>query len=375
MLPAPSQAGRERGDRIRRPARAAQGKGKRLTRLAVIIVNYRTPDLALACARAAADAAPGFAALDVLIVDGGSGDGSAERIAAALGEAPAPAVRLLALDINGGFGFANNRGMRDIAAAAPLPDYFVLLNPDARPRPGALEAMARLLDATPRAGAVGARLEHEDGRPQSSAFTFPTLRGEFARATETRFVERLLGVPPTAIDADAAREVPWVTGAAVMFRAAALVQTGLFDEGFFLYFEETDLIRRLRAAGWSIWHEPQARVVHHGGVATGIRDTATGSMAPRQVPRYWLDSRRRYFALAGGRGYALASGLCWLAGRMIWLGKRLIVPKRNASPPQLTADFVRYGLVPTARDASPAIVTFTGDIAEMPAWMTARVTR
>lgn len=308
----------------------------------------------------------------MLIVDGGSDDGSAEAIAAGLASQPAPGVRLLALGINGGFGFANNRGMRDIAAAGPLPDYFVLLNPDARPRPGALEAMARLLDATPGAGAVGARLEHEDGRPQSSAFTFPTLRSELARAAETRLVERLLGVPPIAIDADAACEVPWVTGAAVMFRTAALAQTGLFDEGFFLYFEETELLRRLRAAGWSVWHEPAARVVHHGGVATGIRDPETGRLARRRVPLYWLQSRRRYFALAGGRRGALASGLCWMAGRSLWLAKRLIVRKGDPGPPRMTADFLRHGLWPRGDDAQPAIVTFDGPLPARPAWMARR---
>lgn len=341
-----------------------------LASIEVIIVNYRTADLAEACARSATACAGTFDRLGVTIVDGGSADGSAERLAEALERAPDPRIRLLPLPVNGGFGFANNRAMMALAKAGPLPDYILLLNPDARARPGAIEAMAALLDATPGAGAVGALLEHEDGRPQSSAFTFPSLRGEFARGVRTHVVERLLGVPAIAITATRAREVPWVTGAAVMFRTAALAETGLFDEGFFLYFEETELMRRMRAKGWAIWHEPAARVVHLGGVATGIRDPETGLLARRRVPLYWLQSRRRYFALESGAGHAVASGLAWLAGRAIWLGRVALTSVQDDAPPRFTRDFLRGGFWPTGFDAKPAIATFDGPTTAKPAWMT-----
>jgi N-acetylglucosaminyl-diphospho-decaprenol L-rhamnosyltransferase len=340
-----------------------------LPSIEVIIVNYRTPDLAEACARSATAGVRAAEQIDVTIVDGGSADGSAERLSAALADAPDPRIRLLPLQVNGGFGFANNRAMMAIAAYGPLPDYILLLNPDARARPGAIEAMVALLEAQPRAAAVGALLEHEDGRPQSSAFTFPSLRGELTRGARTRLLERLLGEPPTAITATSAREVPWVTGAAVMFRTAALEQTGLFDEGFFLYFEETDLRRRLRGKGWTIWHEPAARVVHLGGVATGIRDTETGRLVRRRVPIYWLQSRRRYFALAGGGGHAVASGLAWLAGRAIWLARAALSSAEDDAPPWITRDFLTGGFWPKPADAKPVIPTFAGPATEQPAWM------
>lgn len=357
--------------RRRRPARGpVRGGSAILPSVEVIVVNYRTPDLAEACARSATADAAGFARLGVTLVDGGSGDGSAEKLARGLAETPDPRIRLLPLAVNGGFAFANNRAMMALAAAGPLPDYILLLNPDARARPGAIAALAALLDATPRAGAVGARLEHEDGRPQSSAFTFPSIRGEFLRGARTRALERLLREPPTAISAASACEVPWVTGAAVMFRTAALRETGLFDEGFFLYFEETDLMRRLRAAGWTIWHEPAARVVHLGGVATGIRDPETGRLVRRRVPRYWLESRRRYFALAGGARPALAAGFGWLAGRALWLARATLSSAQDDAPPRITRDFLSAGLWPAADDTTPAVPSFEGPADEQPAWMT-----
>ncbi len=335
--------------------------------VAVIIVNYRTPVLAIKCVRALDAARTAFPGLRVVLVDGGSGDGSVEQIAA--GVADLDWVTLLPLAVNGGFAFANNQAIAALERSGPLPDAIALINPDARVRPGALEALAALLEREPRAGAVGALLIHEDDSAQSSAFRFPSIRGEFCRGARTHLLERLLLMPPTSIDSDIASEVPWVTGAAVMLRTAALQGSGLFDEGFFLYFEETDLMRRLRRHGWSIWHEPLARVVHDGGAATNIRDPASGMPHARPMPRYWYESRRRYFALARGRGYAVLAGVAWLAGHACWRVRQLLMPRPESGPLRSASDLIDHGMWPAPSDRAPAVPRI-GDLPhDRPAWM------
>lgn len=339
--------------------------------LAVIIVNYRTPDLAIACIAAIEEARRTFPDLRVVAVDGGSGDGSAERIADAIAtNGWREWVTPLPLAVNGGFAFANNQAIAALARDGAMPEAIALINPDARVRPGALEAMAALLDREPGAGAVGALLVHEDGRPQSSAFQFPSIRGEFCRGARTAAIERLLRVPPTHVHADHAVEVPWVTGAAVMLRTAALRQTGLFDDGFFLYFEETDLMRRLRRAGWSIWHEPAAHVVHAGGAATQIRDPGTGLPRAKRMPRYWYESHRRYFALAGGGGAAIAAGLAFFAGHAIWQARRIVSPRLGEGRTERSArDLFAFGWWPSRRDVTAAVPPLGATGQALPSWM------
>ena len=143
---------------------------------------------------------------------------------------------------------------------------------------------------------------------------------------------------------DVAVEVPWVTGAAVMLRTAALADAGLFDEGFFLYFEETELMRRLRAHGWTVWHEPAALVVHEGGAATQIRDPETGMPYRRPLPAYWYEARRRYFTLGYGRMHGLGAGLAWLAGRGWWRLRQLVAPRPGRGPGRAGRALVGPGL-------------------------------
>lgn len=341
--------------------------------VAVAIVNYRTPDLTLDCVASLAPARVAFPTLRVMVVDGGSADGSAQRIADGIAaRGYGDWVTLLPLAVNGGFAFANNRAIAALLETGPKPQAIALINPDARVRPGALERMAELLDREPQSGAVGGLLIHEDGRPQSSAFHFPSIRGEFCRGAATGVIDRLLRVPHSRIDSDVAIAVPWVTGAAVMLRTAALADAGLFDEGFFLYFEETELMRRLGDHGWTIWHEPAAKVVHDGGAATQIRDPETGMPYARPMPIYWYEARRRYFSLGSGRILGLGSGLAWLAGRLGWYVRRMLTLSAHSGPRREIRDLIRHGLWPSRFDVTAAVRQLDAPAADKPAWMTWR---
>ena len=97
-------------------------------------------------------------------------------------------------------------------------------------------------------------------------------------------------------------EVDWTTGASVMFRSEALGQTGLFDEGFFLYHEELELMWRLRRAGWTIAFEPRSRVRHVGGVTTGMGSQHSAApVEPPAPPIGTVHGRDTLHSLAAGR--------------------------------------------------------------------------
>lgn len=333
--------------------------------VAVVIVNYRTPDLAAGCVRSLLAERAALPNLQVVVVDGGSGDDSAERLAAALA-APELAdwVSLLALPINGGFGWANNQAMLRLLQQQRPPDFIHLLNPDTEIEPGAIVRLAEHLHQHPRCGAVGSLLLDPDGSTAGSAFRFPSIGREFVRGCATPALGRVLGIAPTMVE-DPSVEPDWVTGASVMFRADALRDAGLFDDGFFLYFEEVELMWRLRRAGWSVAFEPQSRVVHVGGAATGVHIAKV-----ERRPAYWFNSRRRMFVRTQGRAAAAAAAMAWMAGRMLWkvrAGLGLARGRPTAAPE--TADHLQRSLRARPEDHRPAVAQWTDPPGTPPAWM------
>jgi N-acetylglucosaminyl-diphospho-decaprenol L-rhamnosyltransferase len=154
-----------------------------------------------------------------------------------------------------------------------------------------------------------------------------------------------------------------VTGASLMFRGDALRETGLFDDGFFLYFEEVELMHRMKAADWSIRHVPESRVVHAEGASTGL-----GAESVRPLPAYWYRSRQRYFALTGGLTAGPRADLAWLAGRGLAIVKRAF-GRRPKPTGQRAADM----FLVARRSMGRASVVAWGDApGSPPAWMARR---
>jgi len=334
-------------------------------RTAIVIVNYRTPDLAIRCVRSLQGERAALPGLDVVVVDGGSADGSAEHIGEAL-SAPdlADWATLLPLPINGGFGWANNQAMLRLLQRPDPPDFIHILNPDTEIEPGAVARLAGHLARNPKCGAVGSLLLDPDGTPSGSAFRFPSIGREFVRGSATPALGRLLGIRPTLAEEPGA-EPDWVTGASVMFRSEALREAGLFDSGFFLYFEEVELMWRLRRAGWSIAHDPQSRVFHVGGAATGVRVTKA-----QRRPAYWFNSRRRMFVRTRGAGVSFSAALAWIAGRALWKLRELLRLTRGqpAAAPE-TVDHLRLSLRARPEDRQAAVVRWNDAPDTPPAWM------
>jgi len=321
-----------------------------------VIVNYRTPELALQCVATLADERLRVPGLRAVVVDGGSCDGSVEILRAGLGDPRFSGwSKLLALPINGGFGWANNQAILRLLQGDSSPAFIYVLNPDAKIEPDALLLLLTELREFPKAAACGSRLVDDDGRVLGSAFRFPTPLREFARGLRTPKIARWFGFKDTMIDADAALEVDWVTGASVLFRSEALRQTGLFDDGFFLYFEEVELMWRLRRAGWSVRHAPASRVLHIGGAATGGGGDA---------------EQRRRRLLCYGRVRTVFAGTMWLMGHALWL-VRMTVGRRADAVAKEGRDHLRLGLIPRARDRRRSVPSWNAPPGAEAAWMRA----
>ena len=307
--------------------------------IAVSIVNYRTARLVVAALPALLEDLAGFEHALVVVVDNASGDGDADMIERAIAANGWSRVRLVRSPVNGGFAAGNNLAAAEIARWEHRPLGILLHNPDARVRPGAVPALAATLVAEPSAGAVGARLERPGGEIWSGAFHFPSALGEFAGASGIGLLARRF--PSTHPLRATRHRADWVTGAAVLIRTEAWEQVGPMDEGFFLYYEEVDYMRRLRAAGWEVWHCPDATLLHDAGQATKVQHKSVQS---GRMPAYWFASWLRYFAKAHGPAYARAAAAARLSGLLLSYPVAALRGRRRALPARYLTDFARFCL-------------------------------
>jgi len=224
-------------------------------RVTAVVVSYNTREELRRCL-ASLRAHSGLPC-EILVVDNASTDGSADMV-----QSEYPEARVVRNRENVGFSRANNQGLREATGA-----YALILNSDAELAPGALPALAALLDARPRLGAVGPRTLNPDGTVQISFGPALTPLSEWRQRRLVRGVKRRHPSTLREAAAQAAREQEpdWLSGACLLARKEALDAVDGFDEGFFLYEEDVDLCLRLRRAGWGILFTPAAEVVHHLG--------------------------------------------------------------------------------------------------------------
>jgi GT2 family glycosyltransferase len=252
--------------------------------ISIVVVSWNTKELLARCLASLEVERP-VAALEVIVVDNASADGSREMVAADF-----PHVKLIANPDNRGFAAANNQG---IAAAGGR--YLLLLNSDTEVVPGSLRALVDFADAHPRAGIVGPQLLNFDGSLQPSGGHFPTPLSTLA---ELLGLARLTGWPRygTQRDYSLPAVVDEVSGAAMLLRATLLQELGGLDEDFTWGYEDVDLCRRTTAAGWSVHYLPAAKVRHEWG--------ASRRLAPASTVLKAIDGRRHYFRKHHGRAAA-----------------------------------------------------------------------
>lgn len=302
----------------------------------VIILNWRTPEMTLKAAQSAVVAMEGIEGA-ITIVDNDSQDGSFETLAAAT--ADMPRVRVLQSGRNGGYGAGNNYGIRAGLPDGSRADYVYILNSDAFPAPDAIRVLVEYLDTHPKTGFAGSYIHGPEGEPHVTAFRFPSISSEFEGAVclgiVTRWLkDRVVSMPLPEVTTP----VDWLAGASVLMRMDVLDQIGLFDETFFLYFEETDLCRRAALAGWPTVYVRESRVEHIGSVSTGMKTW-------KRTPRYWFDSRAHYFRKNHGRLYAAVATTVHMAGLVLWRVRMLVQGKDRLDPPYFLRDFLKHSLL------------------------------
>ncbi len=263
-----------------------------LPQVDVGIVTYNTRDLSVRALRRLLDTDQGCE-LTVYVRDNGSEDGTAEAVRDAV-----PETHVDAGSDNLGFAAGVNLLMK--RSSAP---WFLALNSDAWPEPGAIAALVDAALRHPEAAAVAPRLERPDGTLEHSTHPFPSLRVACLLATGAH---RLIPAPRReelclegAWSHDRARLVDWAVGAALLMRREAILDVGGFDERYFMYTEDLEWCWRARERGWGIWFEPAA-VVRHVGNASG--EAAYGSTRTSA----YLHNTHRFYVQEHGSAAASA---------------------------------------------------------------------
>jgi GT2 family glycosyltransferase len=234
---------------------------------------------------------------EVIVSDNGSTDGSVEFIRENF-----PRVQVIENGTNLRFAKANNVGIR-----ASKGEYTLILNPDTIIHDGTLDKLARFADLHAEAGAFGCRVLNPDGSYQVSARPSASLRGEWIAALHLRPLGYLsdwfLSDSYVGWKGDTQRTVDRHSGCFILIRGDLLKRLGGFDEQFFYYYEDMDLCRRIREAGYSIIYTPEVTITHLGGQST--KRSPMAFQLDSQITRYRYFYK--YFGKRGARGCRRAS--------------------------------------------------------------------
>ncbi|MEY4762714.1 MAG: hypothetical protein RLZZ200_2570 [Pseudomonadota bacterium] len=270
--------------------------------VSVVIVSFNTREILRQCLQRLYEET-GAVTFETIVVDNASRDASADMVAQDF-----PQVRLIRSDTNLGFAAANNLAFREVTG-----EYVLLLNPDAMLERGSLQSSLLHMSESPKLGMGGGCLLGREGEKQPSARMFPSLLNEFlvlsglaAKFPDSRFFGRFdrtwdRGTQPVKVD--------WVPGAYAFIRRRALEEVGYFDERFFLYYEEVDLCRRFRDAGWEIWYWPDVVVRHTGGESSKTVKNVEFSSSGSQLTLWRMRSELLYYRKHHGLVIAKAASL------------------------------------------------------------------
>ncbi|WP_281890057.1 glycosyltransferase family 2 protein [Paenibacillus sp. YYML68] len=233
-----------------------------MTTLSIIIVNYNTCDLTIACLQSVLRSRT-WSEYELIVVDNNSVDSSVEQI-----RMKCPQLTLIANDQNLGFAKANNQAMR-IAKGR----YILLLNSDTVVQPDTLQTMLDFMEANPTVGAAGCKVVLPDGSLDKACRRgFPTPSASFYYAfgisklfpNSARFNQYQL----THLDPDKDYPVDCLVGAFMMVRREVIDQVGMLDEDFFMYGEDIDWCYRIKEAGWGIHYYPYTQITHYKGASS-----------------------------------------------------------------------------------------------------------
>ncbi|UCC38298.1 MAG: glycosyltransferase family 2 protein [Candidatus Aminicenantes bacterium] len=255
-------------------------RNEKLPELSIIIVSFNDKSHLEECLSSIEENAQDMD-LEILIADNNSLDGSQEFI-----KQNYPKIKLIANEENVGFAVALNRGIRESKG-----EFFLFLNTDAVIYPNALSLLLEELKINPRLGAIGPALLRGENAYQVS---FGMRVSFISQIVQKHFLNPFYKLKLKSIQKR--NEVGWLSAACFMTRREVLEDVGLFDENFFLYFEDIDLCYRIRKKGWSLLFFPQARVFHRGGASTQ-RDKVSSRFEYRKSQLYFYQKHNSKVSL------------------------------------------------------------------------------
>jgi GT2 family glycosyltransferase len=268
--------------------------GDMVSQVAVIVVTWNSARFIMDCLASI----PRTPNVRVIVVDNNSTDSTVRLIRAEF-----PSVGLIVNSRNTGYAHANNQGLKELGLGAreqgstvtscqpqatshrpPTSDpcFVLLLNPDTILPSGGVERMVAHLEVHPETGVLAPRLADSDGNAQASVRRFPTWRNMLGALFGRGGDYRMKG-----FDYDEAQDVEQPMASCLLLRGEVLDRVGLFDEQFPMFFNDVDLLKRVRDAGWKVLFYPEVSVWHYVGGSTELRRTAMILSSHHSLFRYF----------------------------------------------------------------------------------------
>jgi GT2 family glycosyltransferase len=280
--------------------------------VSICIITYHARDFLRDCLRSIYGTV-GSVSFEIIVVDNHSEDGTVEMLRSDFSD-----VHLLVNDQNTGYTRPNNQAMRVSQGR-----YILLINPDTLVEPNTITELAGFLDTHPEVGIVGPKVLNRDGtlqkqcrrseaRPWDAICYFSGLSRLFPH--DKRFAGYLM----TYLDEDLTHEAEAVSGSCMLIRRQVIDQIGYMDENFFAYQEDTDYCRRARLAGWKVFYNPSAQIIHYGG-------EGGSKVQPYRGIIEWHRSYYLYYRKHFAKDYPILFSALYYLGMLIKLGLSLLV--------------------------------------------------
>lgn len=227
--------------------------------LSIIIASWNTEKYLAGCLRSLFEQKTSFN-FEVIVVDNASKDKTVGMVMNQFSQ-----VKLVANDKNLGFAKANNQGLETAQG-----EFILLLNPDTIVLPDTLEKTVKYLQENKEIGVLGCKLLDEDKTIQPSVRRFPTLKSQILILLKLHYLfpkaKSLQNYFAADFDYNKIQEADQIMGAFMLIRKEVISEFGLFDERFYVWFEEVDFCRRIKESKkWKIVYYPEAEIIHLGG--------------------------------------------------------------------------------------------------------------
>jgi GT2 family glycosyltransferase len=260
-----------------------------LFKLSIIIVSFNSLNFLRDCLDSINHNKPS-ASFEIIVVDNASSDGTVETL-----QKDYPLIKIIKNERNEGFAAANNKAIKSTDS-----EYILLINSDCRVYANSIDRLLEFADTNRDAGIAGPRIINSDGSIQFSCRRFPS----FFDAGMHSILTNIAPNNPFSrrykladINRDEISRVDWVSGSCMLIRRSAIEQTGLMDEKYFMYVEDTDLCFQMWKKGWKVYYYPKSEILHHIGGSTknnALSGAVTSSIRMQKSVLYffWKNYRR-----------------------------------------------------------------------------------